>query len=198
MCAFSVLCHTFCCVDEHTDRILTKLDLAGITIMIAGSCTPPIYYGFYCDESAKLRNTYLALVWVTNTLALLYIMSPYKFKSHTMQQSVQFLSFFLGGSSVILPVTHMRYFRDPALMYEFQEFPYMLGVFSYMVGGVLFASKFPERYFKGMLCYVGASHQLHHFCVLFGGGIHLWASVREYHKRQLYPCPGHFKLMNIL
>lgn len=68
-------------------------------------------------------------------------------------------------------------------MYEFQFYPYMLGVSSYLLGGLLFAAKFPERFLKGKCCYVGASHQIHHFCVLFGGLIHLWASVREYHKR---------------
>lgn len=99
---------------------------------------------------------------------------------------------------MIIPVVHMKWYRDSALMYDFQMFPYMLGVLSYLLGGVLFASKFPERFFKGKFCYVGASHQLHHFCVLFGGSIHLWASVREYHKRQLYPCPEHYKLMNII
>jgi predicted membrane channel-forming protein YqfA (hemolysin III family) len=29
---------------------MLKLDLAGISIMVAGSETPPVYYGFYCEE----------------------------------------------------------------------------------------------------------------------------------------------------
>lgn len=89
----------------------------------------------------------------------------------------------LGAATAIFPIIHMRHYRSFDLMYDFDTYPYWLGVFSYLIGGVLMTIKFPERWFPGRFDYFGASHQLHHFCVLFGGFIHLWANVREYHKR---------------
>jgi len=50
VCAFSTACHLFSCIDHPTDVLMLKLDLAGISIMVAGSETPPVYYGFYCEE----------------------------------------------------------------------------------------------------------------------------------------------------
>jgi adiponectin receptor len=36
---------------SHTaQRYFSKVDYAGISIMIAGSTTPPIYYSFMCKE----------------------------------------------------------------------------------------------------------------------------------------------------
>ena len=40
--------HLFHCVCEHSFHTLQKLDFAGIALMLAGSVTPPYYYGFIC------------------------------------------------------------------------------------------------------------------------------------------------------
>jgi adiponectin receptor len=40
-------------VKDHShsaQRYFSKVDYAGISIMIAGSSTPPIYYSFMCNE----------------------------------------------------------------------------------------------------------------------------------------------------
>lgn len=47
---FSALYHLF---SSHSKRIMTKFikfDYAGISLMIAGSSTPPIYYAFSCSD----------------------------------------------------------------------------------------------------------------------------------------------------
>jgi adiponectin receptor len=66
-------------------------------------------------------------------------------------------------------------------MYELQMYPFWLGVISYIMGSVIMVVKVPERWLPGKFCYLGASHQIHHFCVLFGGFIQLWANFRLYH-----------------
>ena len=38
---------------DHSELVhdsLVKLDYAGISFMIAGSNTPPLYYSFFCQE----------------------------------------------------------------------------------------------------------------------------------------------------
>jgi predicted membrane channel-forming protein YqfA (hemolysin III family) len=76
-------------MSEQADTFLLKLDLSGISVMIAGSTTPAIYYGFYCEETTYYRNLYLALVWGSNTLALLYVLNPpFKFESHSLRMVI--------------------------------------------------------------------------------------------------------------
>ena len=45
---------TFHLFKEHSHKshkLLAKVDYAGISIMIAGSSTPPYYYSFFCEET---------------------------------------------------------------------------------------------------------------------------------------------------
>jgi len=45
----------------------------------------------------------------------------------------------------------------------------------YTLGGVIFASRIPERWHPGRYDYVGASHQIFHFCVLAAAAAQLKA-----------------------
>jgi adiponectin receptor len=164
--------------------------------MVAGSTTPSIYYGFYCEESKFYRNLYMSIVWASNMSAMVFLLLPIKFKSYSTASTIRVVSFVLGACGAWFPIIHMRHWRDPDLMYNFDTYPYWLGVTAYLIGVLFFLTKFPERYFKGWFDNFGASHQVHHFCVLLGGSIHLWANVREFHKRQLYPCPEHYSINN--
>lgn len=58
MLASSIFClgcsatyHWFMPLSKETNKILSRLDYAGITILIAGSCYPPYYYFYYCEKS---------------------------------------------------------------------------------------------------------------------------------------------------
>ncbi len=47
---------------HNAQRIFAKVDCAGISIMIAGGTTPPIYYSFMCNEmQGKLSGANLEL-----------------------------------------------------------------------------------------------------------------------------------------
>jgi len=45
---FSATFHHFKDMSKATSEKLSRLDYAGISMMIAGSNMPPIYYSFYC------------------------------------------------------------------------------------------------------------------------------------------------------
>lgn len=47
----SAIFHLFCAFSQKCHEFLSRMDYAGISILIAGSCYPPYYYFFYCDES---------------------------------------------------------------------------------------------------------------------------------------------------
>ena len=46
---FSALFHLFHCLSSSHHEFLNRMDYAGISILVAGSCYPPYYYFFYCS-----------------------------------------------------------------------------------------------------------------------------------------------------
>jgi adiponectin receptor len=54
----STIFHTVKDMNKEVSENFNKLDYAGISILIAGSNTSPIYYILYCDEYACKRYIY--------------------------------------------------------------------------------------------------------------------------------------------
>ena len=48
----SAIFHLFKDISANSHKLLAKFDYAGISFMIAGSCTPPVYYSFICEETS--------------------------------------------------------------------------------------------------------------------------------------------------
>lgn len=61
-----------------------------------------------------------------------------------------------------LPGLHVVLFRDPFVSPPANVFLWALGGAVYISGAVLYASRFPEKFFPGKLCYIGQSHNIWH------------------------------------
>lgn len=48
--------HLFKDHSEIVSKTLARIDYAGISIMIAGSNTPPLFYSFFCEEMHGKHN----------------------------------------------------------------------------------------------------------------------------------------------
>lgn len=48
---FSATFHLFTAHSEKVNSFLARIDYCGISILIAGSNTPPMYYSFFCEET---------------------------------------------------------------------------------------------------------------------------------------------------
>ena len=83
----------------------------------------------------------------------------------------------------------MTYYSFEDQVYKFAMWPWLGGGILYGIGAILYAIRFPERYFKRTFDIFGSSHQLFHFFVLAAALLHIWASIRVFHERQMYPCP---------
>jgi adiponectin receptor len=46
---FSAVFHLFSALGKETNNFLNRMDYAGISILIAGSCYPPYFYFLYCE-----------------------------------------------------------------------------------------------------------------------------------------------------
>jgi adiponectin receptor len=57
---------------------------------------------------------------------------------------------------------------------------WMRGGFMYLAGAIIYATKFPERYFPKTFDIYGASHQIFHMLVLFAAQTHFKASMQMF------------------
>ena len=56
--------------------MFSRLDYGGISILIAGSCYPPIWYIFSCEPVFYARNMFIALITISCTFCFLSTINP--------------------------------------------------------------------------------------------------------------------------
>ena len=59
---FSTSFHWFSVYGKELYSLLCRLDYAGITFLIPGSCYPPYYYFYYCERCKKIYSFYIILL----------------------------------------------------------------------------------------------------------------------------------------
>jgi len=102
----SAIYHWFSAHSEKTNDILARLDYAGISILIAGSCYPPYYYFFYCEPF--WRTFYLAFITIFATTVFLY--SFEKNFNKPLNRNLRGILFLTLGISAGIPIIHLMFF----------------------------------------------------------------------------------------
>ena len=151
---------TFHLLKDHSHKMsssLAKVDYAGISIMIAGSSTPPYYYSFFCEEmhckpfkmtnTIEWRNLYIGLMYFLCFLTLCLFMIPglQKPKFRPVRGSVFVLLGIMSG----LPIIHLQFFMEQGYINSFDPYHLMLGGALYIIGAFLYMLKVPERFSPG-------------------------------------------------
>lgn len=149
---------------------------------------PPNYYQFYsCPATRGYFWRYTGCSWALCILTGMIVMLPCGLKGKS-KQYICCVAFLIAGWSTFPALYHM-YLGDPNMTHEPQFSIYLVGNIIYSVGGILYALKFPERLAKGVFDIFGASHQIFHCMVVLAACIHFYASINEFHMRQLHTCP---------
>ncbi len=153
---FSACFHLCFVYSPKVQKILSKLDYAGIIILIFGSSMPPIQYYFSCGPAVFWKNFLTILMLVSSTLTFVVTMSP-NFDKKENRKFRGFLFIFLGlcGGSILVVLT---FFRDPKYVMEPIAFDYAIGGFVYILGTSLYVSRIPERCGPGHFNIFGHSH----------------------------------------
>ncbi|KAG7387169.1 Adiponectin receptor protein 2 [Phytophthora boehmeriae] len=181
----STIFHLMFVVSRSAYMFLSRLDYAGITILIAGSFYPMIYYSFYCHP--WLRTVYLAsistMAAITFAVALMPIFGTPKFL-------VARTCIFLGlGFFGVVPVGHLVWhfgLFDPHVTVMIG--PLMLMGLLYTSGAIIYATKFPERFYPGRFDLWFSSHQLWHICVVAAALVHFANALQQYEWRWNTQC----------
>ncbi len=115
---FSAIFHLFKDHKPKTAEWLVRLDYAGISLMIAGSNMPPLYYSFYCEPlhgkvfkysiCLVARNVYMTLQSVSCFLVFAASLWPQfdKAKYRVLRGTL----FVILGLVAVIPFTHMFFF----------------------------------------------------------------------------------------
>ncbi len=102
----SAIFHWFSAHSEQLNDILSRLDYAGISILIAGSCYPPYYYFFYYEFI--YRTIYLTFISIFASSVFIY--SFQKDFNKPQNRKLRGLLFLTLGISAGIPVLHLMFF----------------------------------------------------------------------------------------
>jgi adiponectin receptor len=164
---------------------LSRLDYAGITILIAGSFYPMIYYSFYCHP--WLLRVYLTAISVMAALTFAVTLVPaFGTPKFLVFRTCIFLSLGFFG---LVPVSHLVYhfgLFDPHVTVMIG--PLLLMGLLYTLGAIIYATKFPERFYPGRFDVWFSSHQLWHICVVAAALVHFANALQQYQWRWNTTC----------
>lgn len=195
----SAFYHLFKDHSEMYHKTLVRMDYAGISIMIAGSNTSPLFYSFFCEELhgkflmtviyyyLGYRNLYLGLMYFFCFSAFVVFLVP-RF-DQPRYRVLRGTTFVICGLLSALPLFHIEFFTDQKYLNDFLTFPWAFGGALYIFGAILYMMKIPERFMPGFFDIFGHSHQFFHFLIVAAAFVHYSASVETFHNRQLHTCP---------
>lgn len=167
---------------EKLYNILHRLDYAGISILISGSCYPAIFYFFY--TSPNIRNLYITL---NTTFGVIVLMcSFFQFFGKPEMKPFRGVLYTVMGLSDAVPLFHICFFSK-SVYGEINDSPrfvfWYIGGVCYIVGCLLYVKKIPEKIFPNKFDYFGSSHQIFHVLIVVGVVTHFIASLDAYEFR---------------
>jgi adiponectin receptor len=159
----STLFHTMSCHSEFVSNVFSRLDYAGIALLICGSSITWLYFGFYCEFYYKL--TYIISIAVLGILTIVITMME---KFNRPEYRTFRASLFVGlGITSALPIIHL--IKDNGLAYVVERgalyHALIMGAL-YITGACLYAARIPERFMPGKCDIWFQSHQIFHILVV--------------------------------
>ncbi|KAF2994304.1 hypothetical protein E8E14_002168 [Neopestalotiopsis sp. 37M] len=167
---FSAAYHTLISHSQKVEAIWLRLDFVGIIFLIVGSFIPGIYAGFWCEQFE--RTIYFGMTGGLGAISIIVMLHP-KFQG-LKWRTFRLLTLVCTGLSGIAPIAHGIYkFGFPQMALQ-SGLPYYLvegGLF--LLGALVYATRFPERLHPGKFDIWGSSHQIFHILVVFATIVHL-------------------------
>ena len=156
--------------------------MIGICVMIAGSSTPPFYYGFMCEANWSKGQFYLGSTYFLCAVAGTLTLYNRKRRDRKAQNVTAYVS---TGFAIAPGLYQMGGLTEALTMQAFPLWPWLVGCVLYISGGALFAlyapeRLFPESRFVQTWCH---SHTIFHVFVVLAALIQFWASLRAFHER---------------
>lgn len=159
----STLFHTMSCHSEFVSNVFSRLDYAGIAILICGSSITWLYFGFYCEFYHKI--TYITAISVLGVATIVLTMME---KFNRPEYRTFRASLFVGlGLTSASPIIHLIYVHG--LQYVIEKgalYNALIMGALYITGACLYAARIPERFMPGKCDIWFQSHQIFHILVV--------------------------------
>ena len=164
---------------------MSRVDYAGIAVMIAGSFFPVIYYSFYCHP--RVLNGYLLAITVMATATFIVSLVPAFGSAKFLVLRTSIFSAF-GGFGVV-PLAHLvwKYGAYDPHVTTFL-FPLLLMGSLYILGAIIYVTKFPECVYPGRFDVYFSSHTLWHICVVLAALVHYYNAMDQLNWRVDTEC----------
>lgn len=186
---FSTIFHIWFPLSKSVNDVLQRLDMAGISILIFGSCYAANYYFYYCRRAYQIF--WITIAFVTNFSGFLITMMP---SIHKVQYAwLKGVVFSIIGVFNGLSIFNAMYFSWKGYRPDDIEFGIvyfgvvMMGVL-YLVGASFYIKRIPEKYFPKKFDVWLNSHTIFHIFVLTAS-IEFYLVIRYlYHLRAELTC----------
>ena len=184
--SFSATFHLIGCVSKNYHKILSRFDYGGISLLVTGSCFPPYYYFFYCE----LKFCIFYLVFISLFGLTTFILSLTNNFNSPKMRGFRGKLFLIFGMSAGIPIIHLSIIGDKLIGYDpdMRLLFWYLGGITYIIGGIIYVTRFPEIKYPGKFDYFGSSHQLFHIFVVIAAWFHYLGSLDAYYSRFNYLC----------
>jgi len=182
----STVFHLFSCHGEKVNGILNRIDYAGISILISGSCYPPYFYFFYCSTFFSIF--YISFITLFSVVVFICSLKP-DFNSPAKRKLRGTLFLCLGVSTAV-PFLHILFFGQytPGIIINPTLRNWLIGGASYIFGVCIYMWRFPEKYWPGKFDFWGNSHNIFHVNVIIGVIFHYMGSIDSYNDRLAQVC----------
>ncbi|KAF3059673.1 ADIPOR-like receptor SPBC12C2.09c [Daldinia childiae] len=162
--------HTLMCHSREVEALWLRLDFVGIILLILGSLISGVYVGFWCETLE--RKIYWSMIGSLSAISIIIVLAP------TFQgpkwRNLRLLTFVCTGLSGLAPIIHGIVMFGFAQMMRQSGLPYYLaegGLF--LIGAIIYATRFPESISPGFFDIYGSSHQIFHVLVVLATVVHL-------------------------
>jgi channel protein (hemolysin III family) len=183
---FSAIYHLIGCVSKTYHEVLSRFDYGGISLLVTGSCFPPYYYFFYCEPKFSI----FYLIFISTFGITTFCLSLTKSFNSPKMREFRGKLFLIFGLSAGIPIVHLSIVGDKLTGYnsDLRLLFWYLGGVTYVLGGIIYITRFPEKKFPGKFDYFGSSHQIFHFAVVIAAYFHYLGSLDAYYSRFNYLC----------
>lgn len=178
---FSATFHLIGCVSKKYHEILSRFDYGGISLLVTGSCFPPYYYFFYCE----VKYCIFYLIFISAFGLTTFCLSLTNNFNTPKMRGFRGKLYLIFGISAGIPVIQIKLVGKNLLGYdpELRFLYWYLGGITYIIGGIIYITRFPEIKYPGKFDYIGSSHQLFHIFVVIAALFHYLGSLDAYYSR---------------
>lgn len=166
---FSFTFHTVICHSQFVSKVFSKLDYCGISLLIMGSSVPWLYYSFYCHFQPKL--IYLVGICTLGIATIMVsLLDRFAEPAWRSFRAGLFIAFGLSG---VVPAVHYGFMEGWFNSVSQKSLGWLsLMAVLYISGAILYAFRFPERFFPGKFDIWLHSHQIFHVFVIGAALVH--------------------------